>query len=375
MLIILASVVIGMSVLGLIAFIFVNVWDKNNVKTISGVHPHVLGEVSVLPGIAMTETTDDTLSQVVLNSDGVWNITVLHNLSVSSANHAVVLENNAVRDLYASAGIAVAGGFYKTIFNTGVLSVTCTGAGMNCTNTTGDVAIGTTAILTVNGITPDSNGDTTLSGYYGLITDNGPGPHGNQVWHELTRRKTLTQTDPNGNVIAYVTFIPGIQENTWRQWINPGFNPIFIPGLYPGDGGAGDVGGSAWQPAYEGLYTINVMTMYTVSIDYNSHQSVNTAICFDCTSEDPFSGNTLLNGGLQTMDINTGIYASFGPTIFMGGVHFMSLSTTFEVCSTCPITIGSVLTLHVYHSHSSTNLTSTPVNMDAQIFFEIAQVI
>ena len=397
------------SVLGLIALVVASLslgllvtWNANNVKTISGVQPHVNGEVSVLAGTAMSETTDDATSQVVLNNAGVWNVTVLHNLTVNGPTGALVLDNTGVRDAYAGlnisisgtyyktfdntgvreatagAGISVTGTYYKTISNTGVLSLTCTGAGMNCTGgTTGNVAIGTSAILTVNGLTPDSNGDTTLSGYYGLIVDNGPGPHGNQVWHELTRRNALPPYDPDNSVLEYVALILNVSANTWRQHITPGFNPTFIPGLFPGDGGAGNVGGMAWQPVYEGLYTLNIMLEYSINIDPQSHQSVTGVVCFDCVDENPFNGFVPIAGGVQSQDVNTGTNAVNGTTVFApyNSVRFMSFTVTFEVCSLCDVTIGSVLTLHTYHSHTKTNATVIAPIMDSTYYFQIAQVI
>lgn len=391
----LAGVIVGGIGLGLLI-----TWNSDNVKTISGVKPVVNGEVSVLPGIALSETTDVITAQVVLNNEGVWNVTVLNNLTVNQASHAIVLDNTGVRDVYpglnvsvsggyyktidntgvreatAGQGISVSGTYYKTISNTGVLSVICTGAGMNCTNTTGNVAIGTTAVLTFNGQPPDGAGDVVLNGYYNIIVDNGPLPNGNQVWYELSRRYSLPASDPNGPAVAYAAVISNVAQNTWRMSLNPGFTQFYVPGLLAGDGGAGDIGGHLWAPAYEGLFTLNVMMLYTVSaIDPESHMSVTSVICFDCVDENPFNGINIFPGGLQTHDINTGSYSTLGNSIFgsPNGPRIISFSADFEVCQTCEIQLGMPLTMHTRLDHSNTNNTLITPTMSATFYFRIAQ--
>ena len=373
----LVAVALALGACGLTGLVLVNVWNGANVKSISGVHPHLNGEVTILPGTAMALTTSDPLSQLTLSSTGVWNLTVLNNLTVNQAAGAVVLDFVGVREVSAGTGIAVAGTYYKTISNTGVLSVTCTGAGMNCTGgPTGDVQIGTKAILTFNGQSPDNAGDVTLSGYYNIIVDNGPLANGNQVWYELSRRYALPAYDSNGPALAYAAAFSNIAANTWRMSLNPGFTQFYAPGLFAGDGGAGDIGGHLWAPAYEGLFTLSVMMQYQFSaIDPESHMSVTSVICFDCVDENPFNGINIFPGGVQTHDINTAQYALNGTAIFgvPFGPRFLSFSADFEVCQTCDVMLGMPLTLHTRFDHSNLNNTMVTPNMSATFYFRIAQ--
>lgn len=333
--------------------------------------------ISVLGSTAMAAAFAAFAMSLVLivvvpswDSSNVKTITALHNLTATKVGNTYSVDNTGVRDVYAGPGIAVGGQFEKTVSNTGVLSTTCS-KGVVCNVTSGNVGVTSTAILTYNGLPPDANGDSTLSGYYGVITDNGPGPNGNQVWIELNRRMALLPDDPNGNSIVYVNLITNIPANTWQTSFGPAFSTTYVPGVLPGEGGAGDTGGTTWAPVYDGIYTISGVVIYTIGIQAETHQSIQFALSFDATTLSPYSGNVPYEGGGYTsQDLNTGTYAGNGPT------RYLSFFTTFPVCDTCIITRGMVLTTHLQHIHSSPNVTLAPVTIpSASVYFRIVQTI
>lgn len=191
---------------------------------------------------------------------------------------------------------------------------------------------------------------------------------------DLTRRSQLPYSNAASPHVSYRVAIGGfggVPENTWRTGIFPFFLPIYLPGIAPGDGGQGNIFGVSWRVPVEGFYTVAAHCSLIVSgIDTDTHQSIEAAITLGASSDDPFAGGFIPEGGLASLDINTGSLAGSGPTIFFG--RRLSMTASFHACgSGCPVAVNDRLALHLRQDHSSTGA-SSPVTFNAFCRMQVA---
>ena len=296
---VLFSLVAILAILGTTGFILHLVHRSEYVRTISGVSP-TGGEVTAVGGNFITVVPNPTTSQLILHSTGVGTI---NGIAPGPSGEITIVGGTAID--------AVTDGVGKTITlnNAGVTSLTPQ-AGVYQDQTTGDV----------------------------------------NIYHYLTMQSLLPFGDPNGPQVSYLHafgIAMPVAENTWRMGFMPGFFPLLLPGVVPGDDGQGN-GGFTWTVPAAGQYAFNVHCVVMPSaIHPGDHQSFTMAINLGATTANPNLSGFIPSGGSTSLDIssNSSLSSTFPLRMSVSGnVH--------AGCTGCPVLVGDALTVHVRHDHS-----------------------
>ncbi len=392
----------GLTFIGIIlgAALFLAYFNPQTIKTISGVHP-LAGELTLLAGpdgialdlddhsitvantgvtailtgtgvAASAETGDVTLTNtgvtsavagvgvavsgptgaVTFSNTGVLSVTAVGaGLSFNASTGVVGATNTGVTSAVAGAGISVSGATGAVTFtNAGVRALSVSGSGLTVNASTGSVAIATSAVLTVNSLSPTA-GNIVVTGADGLVATS----VGNTVTlaDELSTQTTLNHDDALGPQVGYevaIGFFTPVPENTWQSGVVAGFPVPYFPGAM-GDGGQGGTGGGTWWivPAL-GSYTITADCEVTPSaLRADDHQSVSVALAFGAVDADPMLGGFIPFGGYATLDFSGGTNAATAPAL----ARRLSFSTSFHAgCTGCPVALSDALTVHAYPAHT-----------------------
>jgi hypothetical protein len=314
-----------LSVLGLTGFILSIVWHDTatvtSLNTLEGAITLAAGPgIDIVPtAITETLTIDNTgiLSNVGGTCIAVSTLTGVSTISSSCTNAA-------------GPGISlVTVGNQTTISNTGILSNvagTCisvgTVAGVSTISDTCTSTEGAGIVLTTVGT------ETTISDY--IVSQSG-----------------LPESSPLGPQVAYGITIAAI-DNAWRVTTSGAFPGTFVPGVVAGDGGQGNVGGTAWTAPANGVYTFDAYCSVTPSAYVpNDYQSASIALSLGATTVDPTTG-VIPGGGRSTLDLSVGSNGAAGPAV----PSALSIRSTVHVCPTCLVNVGKSLHLHGRLDHA-----------------------
>jgi hypothetical protein len=252
---------------------------------------------------------------------------------------------------------AVAGNFISVVPNpvTSQVLIHNTGVGTinGMTPLNGEITlVGGTAVSVVNDnvaktVTFNNDGVTSLAAQDGVAVDAATGAV--TVSHVLTTETLLPFGDPLGPQVSYIhamgIAIPAL-ENTWRMGAFPGFFPILLPGVVPGDDGQGN-GGVTWTVPAVGQYAVNAHCVVQPSaIVAGDHQSFTMALNLGAATANPNLSGFIPFGGSDSLDISSA--SALGPMFPLR----MSVSTNFHAgCTGCPVLVGDALTVHIRHDH------------------------
>ena len=215
-------------------------------------------------------------------------------------------------------------------------------------------------VRTINGVGPAAEGEVTLTaGDFVTIT---PDTATNSILISSTGQTTLTEqsqdlteSDANGPEVAYHITMTAVPENTWRVTTSAAFPGAFVPGIETGDGGQGNVAGTAWTAPSVGEYAFNAHCAVTPSAYIpQDYMSSTMAISLGATSVDPTTGR-IPPGGRSTLDLSVGSNGATGPPV----ASVMTTSAVVHVCPTCLVVVGDSVTLHTRLDHVGP--VSTPV--------------
>jgi len=157
----------------------------------------------------------------------------------------------------------------------------------------------------------------------------------------------LVESDPNGAQVAY-----GVNINTadgaWQVTTTAVFPGTFIPGLVAGDGGQGNVNGTAWVAPANGVYAFNADCRVAPSAYVpNDYQSATIALSLNATGVNPLTG-VVPPGGLSSLSLSVGTNGAQGPAF----ASHVAVSATVHVCPTCLVQVGAPLHLHARLDHT-----------------------
>jgi len=163
----------------------------------------------------------------------------------------------------------------------------------------------------------------------------------------LVEQSLLTESDPNGPQVQYEITMPGVPQNTWRVTTSGAFPGAFVPGVIAGDGGQGNVGGTAWTAPAVGEYAFNAYCSVVPSAYIpNDYMSASMALSLGATTVDPTTG-TIPAGGRSSLDLSVGSNGAVGPAV----PSALSVSAHVHVCPTCLVTVGQSVLLHTRLDH------------------------
>jgi hypothetical protein len=197
-----------------------------------------------------------------------------------------------------------------------------------------------------NTITFDNTGVGSIVGGPGITATTESGV--TTVSSTLTEQSQLTESDPNGPQVAYTITMPGVPQNTWRVTTSGAFPGTFVPGIVAGDGGQGNVGGTAWTAPAVGEYIFNAYCSVVPSAYIpNDYMSASMAISLGATTVDPTTG-VIPPGGRSSLDLSVGTNGAAGPAV----PSALTASSTVHVCPTCLVTVGKSVLLHTRIDHN-----------------------
>jgi len=163
----------------------------------------------------------------------------------------------------------------------------------------------------------------------------------------LAEQAQLPESDPSGPEVAYEITMTAVPQNTWRVTTSGAFPGAYVPGIEAGDGGQGNVGGTAWTAPAVGEYAFNAYCLVTPSVLIpNDYMSSSMAIALGATTTDPTTGR-IPPGGRSTLSLSQGTNGAVGPAV----PSAMTASAIVHVCPTCLVTVGQSLTLHTRIDH------------------------
>ena len=91
--------------------------------------------------------------------------------------------------------------------------------------------------------------------------------------------------------VAYHITMTSVPQNTWRVTTSGAFPGAFVPGIEAGDGGQGNVAGTAWTAPAVGEYIFNAHCSVTPSAYIpEDYMSATLAISLGATTTDPTTG-------------------------------------------------------------------------------------
>jgi len=171
------------------------------------------------------------------------------------------------------------------------------------------------------------------------------------IKNELVRDSLLPNNDTSSPQLSYMQYL-GHQslpapENVWRMGVIAGFFKPLLPGINPGDGGQGNIGGITWAIPAPGEYTINANCELNPSQRVvGHHQSFVLALNFGATTVDPTLSGYIPPGGTSSIDISSS--STLQPTVPLQ----LSLSANIHAnCTNCQVSVGDELSLHMIQNH------------------------
>jgi len=326
-----------MAALGLAAFIWYAVTAGNYIQTLSGVGP-TGGEVTAVAGLGISILTNPAASSLTINNDGI-----LTNTGVGpDAAGAIALIGGQGMTVTPNAGT-----HEITLATTAILTISNvppTAGGEVTLN--GGTAIGVVPNAGGNEITINNEGVTSLTAQEGIV---GSGTTGDiTIYNELVHNALLPFGDPNGPEVSYIVAMGfAIPENTWVTGLIPGFSPILLPGVSPGDGGVGN-GGIIWTVPSVGEYHFSAgCAVFPSAIRADDYQGVSLAINLGGSTVDPSVSGYIPYGASMTMDMSAG--GTNQPLVFR---RFSVSGIVHAGCVGCPVNVGDALSIHIRQDHT-----------------------
>ena len=211
-----------------------------------------------------------------------------------------------------------------------------------------------------NSITIASTGVETVVAGAGITATTETGV--TTVSTTLVDQGLLTESDALGPQVAYQITMTAVPANEWRVTTSAAFPGVFVPGIEVGDGGQGNVGGTAWTAPAVGEYAFNVDCLVTPSAYIpEDYMSASIAISLGATTVNPATGR-IPPGGRSTLDLSVGSNGASGPSTKKkrGGpmpvTSAMTASAVVHVCPTCLVQVGQSVTLHTRLDYTSSVL-------------------